>query len=120
MDMERKAQEDAFKRAFGKRLKEARRARDLRGEETAELAGITPQFLSEVERGRKGMSSFNAAAMAKALGVTTDYLVYGRKDMDERTALAAEHLAALPPAQRDMAIDILEYTLAMIKQNIPE
>ncbi|WP_280401071.1 helix-turn-helix domain-containing protein [Nocardia carnea] len=52
------------------------RLRALRGEqretlaETAERAGISPQYLSEVERGRKEPSSEMIAALAGALGTS--------------------------------------------------
>jgi transcriptional regulator with XRE-family HTH domain len=38
--------------------------------ETAERAGISPQYLSEVERGRKEPSSEMIAALAGALGTS--------------------------------------------------
>jgi transcriptional regulator with XRE-family HTH domain len=53
-----------------------RRLRALRGErgetlvETAERAGLSPQYLSEVERGLKEPSSEMIAALAGALGTT--------------------------------------------------
>ena len=40
------------------------------GKETASRAGISPQYLSEVERGRKEPSSEMIAALAGALGTT--------------------------------------------------
>ncbi|MGI5217162.1 helix-turn-helix domain-containing protein [Nocardia sp. CA-290969] len=52
------------------------RLRTLRGEqretlaETARRAGISPQYLSEVERGRKEPSSEMIAALAGALGTS--------------------------------------------------
>lgn len=116
MDKERKA----FNVALGKRVKEARRAAGLKGEEIAEMAGFTSQFLSEVERGNKGITCYHLAPLARALRVTTDFLLYGRRDMDGQVQLMAEHLVALPPAQRDMAIDMLEFALAIIRHNIPE
>ena len=38
--------------------------------ETAGRAGISPQYLSEIERGRKEPSSEMIAALAGALGIT--------------------------------------------------
>ena len=106
--------------AMGKRVKEARRAAGLKGEEAAEQAGITAQFLSEVERGRKGITSYYLAPLARTLRVTSDFLLFGRRDMDGRVQMTAEHLASIPPAQREMAIDTLEFALDMIRYNIPE
>jgi transcriptional regulator with XRE-family HTH domain len=52
---------------------ELRRLRHLRGEtlgETAKNAGVSPQYLSEMERGVKDPSSEMIAAVAGALRVT--------------------------------------------------
>jgi transcriptional regulator with XRE-family HTH domain len=60
-----------------------RRLRALRGErwetlaQTAERAGISPQYLSEIERGRKEPSSEMIAALAGALGITVADLMAG-------------------------------------------
>ena len=74
-------------------------------EDVAEQAGITPQFLSSVERGKKGMTGMNIANLARALNVTADYLLYGRTDADAAWVGIAEHLASLTPAMRDMAAE---------------
>ena len=53
----------------GRRLRDLRRARDERLADTAARAGMSPQYLSELERGRKDPSSEMLAAVAGALGV---------------------------------------------------
>lgn len=53
--------------------RQLRRLRTDRGEtlaETADRAGISPQYLSEVERGRKDASSEMLAALTGALGAS--------------------------------------------------
>ncbi len=50
-----------------------RRARHQRGEtldDVAERAGVSPQYLSEIERGRKEPSSEVIAAVSGAMGLT--------------------------------------------------
>lgn len=62
--------EPLWRRLLGDQL---RRRRHDRGEtltETAEKAGVSPQYLSEVERGRKDPSSEMVAAIAGALETT--------------------------------------------------
>lgn len=62
------APEPLWREVLGTRL---RRLRLRRGEtlaETAQKAGISPQYLSEIERGRKEPSSEMIAAVAGALG----------------------------------------------------
>jgi transcriptional regulator with XRE-family HTH domain len=55
---------------LGQRLRALRRDQRETLSETAGRAGISPQYLSEVERGRKEPSSEMIAALAGALGIT--------------------------------------------------
>ena len=73
-------EKERFNQEFGRRCRLARGNRRM--EDVAEQAGITPQFLSSVERGKKGMTGMNIANLARALNVTSDYLLYGRTDAD--------------------------------------
>jgi transcriptional regulator with XRE-family HTH domain len=55
---------------LGRRLRTLRQDRDEKLSETAGRAGISPQYLSEIERGRKEPSSEMIAALAGALDTT--------------------------------------------------
>jgi ribosome-binding protein aMBF1 (putative translation factor) len=54
---------------LGRSLRAAREERGSRLVDVAERAGISPQYLSEIERGRKEPSSEMIAAVTGALGV---------------------------------------------------
>jgi transcriptional regulator with XRE-family HTH domain len=62
--------EPLWREVLGQRLRELRRERQEKLTETAGRAGISPQYLSEVERGRKEPSSEMIAALAGAFGLT--------------------------------------------------
>lgn len=62
--------EPLWREVLGRRLRALRAERRETLAETAERAGISPQYLSEVERGRKEPSSEMIAALAGALGTT--------------------------------------------------
>src|ERR1700689_3980637 len=62
--------EPLWREVLGSRLRELRTDRDETLAQTAERAGISPQYLSEVERGRKEPSSEMIAALAGALDTT--------------------------------------------------
>lgn len=64
------APEPLWREALGDRLRQRRHSRGETLTETARRAGLSPQYLSEVERGIKEPSSEMIAAMAGALGVT--------------------------------------------------
>jgi DNA-binding XRE family transcriptional regulator len=63
-------QEPLWREVLGRRLRALRQEQQETLAETAARAGISPQYLSEVERGRKEPSSEMIAALAGALGTT--------------------------------------------------
>jgi len=71
------ALEPLWREVLGRRLRALRTDRDETLAQTAERAGISPQYLSEIERGRKEASSEMIAALAGALGITVADLMSG-------------------------------------------
>jgi transcriptional regulator with XRE-family HTH domain len=67
---ERRTQEPLWREVLGRRLRVLRQEQQETLSETAARAGISPQYLSEIERGRKEPSSEMIAALAGALGTT--------------------------------------------------
>ena len=66
-----------WREALGHHLHHLRKERDERLVDTASRAGISVQYLSEIERGLKDPSSEMVAAIAGALDVTVVDLVSG-------------------------------------------
>lgn len=62
--------EPLWRELLGEVLRRRRHARGETLHETSRRAGVSPQYLSEVERGRKDPSSEMVAALAGALGTT--------------------------------------------------
>jgi transcriptional regulator with XRE-family HTH domain len=54
---------------FGKRLRQIRRQKDLTQEQLAEAVGVSPTFLSNLERGINGPSFDILQKLAEVLGV---------------------------------------------------
>ena len=81
------ALEPLWREVLGSRLRMLRSDRGETLAQTAERAGISPQYLSEVERGRKEPSSEMIAALAGALDVTVADLMAAAAD-DLRHAAA--------------------------------
>ena len=67
---EPRPQEPLWREVLGRRLRVLRQEQQETLSETATRAGISPQYLSEIERGRKEPSSEMIAALAGALGTT--------------------------------------------------
>ena len=89
--------------AVGERIRQARRAQHLTMEKLAEAADTSTQFLSRVEQGVQSMTMVKFGRLARALGVSADYLLFGHGEAVDRAALAAEFLAHMNPIERDMA-----------------
>lgn len=61
--------EPLWREALGRRLRDTRRRHGARLVDVAARAGVSPQYLSEIERGRKEPSSEMIAAVCGALDV---------------------------------------------------
>jgi len=82
--------EPLWRDALGERLRRIRHERGERLTDTAERAGVSPQYLSEIERGRKEPSSEMIAAVAGALDVTiVDLTAAIADDLRARTTARA-------------------------------
>ena len=64
------APEPLWREVVGGQLRAERVGRELRIVDVAERAGVAPQYLSEIERGRKDPSSEVLSAVSGALGLT--------------------------------------------------
>ncbi|MEJ2857523.1 MULTISPECIES: helix-turn-helix domain-containing protein [unclassified Saccharothrix] len=69
--------EPLWRDLLGRSLRAAREEQGGRLVDVAERAGISPQYLSEIERGRKEPSSEMIAAVTGALGVDLADLLIG-------------------------------------------
>ena len=61
----------------GRRIRKLRLEQNMTQETLGEYAGISPAALSYIENGRKHVSLDSLSAIAYALGVTVDALLYG-------------------------------------------
>jgi DNA-binding XRE family transcriptional regulator len=92
---ERQTQEPLWREVLGRRLRVLRQEQQETLSETATRAGISPQYLSEIERGRKEPSSEMIAALAGALGTTLiDLTEHVAGDLRRQMSLAprASHI----------------------------
>jgi transcriptional regulator with XRE-family HTH domain len=71
----------------GKRIKSIRQAREMTVQQLATAAGMSPGYLSEVERGLSAISFEKLARIAEELGVTTDFLNDGAGSQEETDSI---------------------------------
>lgn len=92
--------EPLWREVLGRRLRALRQEQGTTLAETAGRAGVSPQYLSEVERGRKEPSSEMIAAMAGALGTSLSGLIEQVADdlLTLRRAVAVRSATRIRPA----------------------
>jgi len=107
-----------FNKNIGNRIREKRKLLSLSREKFAELIDLSPQFLAEIETGRKGMSSMTLLKICNGLCVSADYILTGNSGGD--SSEIANMLSTLSEQQTTQAEDLLRVFVSAIKsaQNI--
>ncbi len=90
---------------IGERIRAIRESQAKTREQLAEVAHISPQFLFDIETGRKGMTARTLIGIAVALNVSTDYILLGHTS---KTAEIASLLEGLSAEQIQLAADFLK------------
>lgn len=62
---------------IGERIAYLRVVNHYTREALAEMVGITPKFLYDIETGKKGFSANTLFRISKSLGVSCDYIISG-------------------------------------------
>jgi transcriptional regulator with XRE-family HTH domain len=91
--------EPLWREVLGQRLRALRQDHAETLSETAARAGVSPQYLSEIERGRKEPSSEMIAALAGALGTT----LIGLTEQVADDLRRQQHAAPAPASQQHIA-----------------
>jgi len=91
--------EPLWREVLGQRLRALRQDHAETLSETAARAGVSPQYLSEIERGRKEPSSEMIAALAGALGTT----LIGLTEQVADDLRRQQHAATAPASQQHIA-----------------
>lgn len=83
---------------LGVRLAELRESQGLTQKQLAEKAGFSVAFLSDVENGKRNLSSGKLLRLADELGASLDYLMRGEHNSAKR-----RHPVEIPPDLDDAA-----------------
>lgn len=73
-------QNQTFNKELGARLRALRTFQNKSREKLAEEAGISVQFLAEIEYGRKSMTTNVLRRICEALHTSADYLLFARTE----------------------------------------
>ena len=94
---------------FAERMIAARKARGLNQTELAKLAGLQPAAIGHFEKNRRKPSFANVRALAKALNVSSDYLLGRASSMEGATTAfrGEENLSNADREHIQMMIDLM-------------
>ena len=102
---------------MGQRVRIKREEQKLSREKLAECIDVSPQFLAQIEIGRRGMSSATLYKLCNALSTSADYIVLGREGANDLTVLT-KMLSNLEPQYLPYVEDIIKnFILAVNKKN---
>lgn len=82
-------------KVIGSRILECRKKLKYSREKLAEAADVSNSFLAEVEHGTKNFSVPVLARLCKALGVSADYLLFGRENAPDTSGIDPQYLPCL-------------------------
>ena len=101
---------------IGKRIYQCRKNLGLTQEDLAELADVTPQFVSFAESGKRAMRVDNIVKIAGALHVSVDYLLTGDR-VDKDLLFFSEKLKNLTPEQFAHIETIVDECVTLIEKS---
>lgn len=106
---------DDLLKQIGNRILSRRKQLRMTQEELAEQAGITPQTVSSAELGKKALRPENIIRICSALEVSTDYLLLGKVNSHDHSALSCK-ISDLSPTQYHHLEDIINSFLAAVEE----
>ena len=104
----------------GTRVWNSRAQLGMSREQLAERLGITAQYVSDIEQGKKCMSMSIFVEMSQVLGVGLDYLAHGVLPEDPAVDRLERHLRQISPPDRELAARMLQLALEAAQAMGPE
>ena len=98
---------------IGEQIKLAREHAKLTQEQFAERIDVSPQYVSDLERGVVGASVSTLKRICVMLGISADQILFGNAPTDNAVVLA-EKCRPLSDVQYDLLLQIIERYVAAI------
>lgn len=92
---------------IGNQIKYAREKAKLTQEQFAECVDVSPQFVSDLERGVVGISLATLKRVCLALGVSSDQIIFG-KQSEKHIGAIEEKCRGLTDRQFSILLEIIE------------
>lgn len=91
----------------GKRLRRVRSQKELTREQFAEQVGISPQFLAEIENGKKGMSAETLFKICNRFDLSADYILLGKASSAQLSDPVQTALKSFPESYVELTEEII-------------
>ena len=104
---------EELNKRIGKRVRTQREFLGITREGLCDYVNISPQFLSEIERGVKGVSAETLYKLCEGLGLSADYLLLGKENSADVSAISAA-LSTLDEKYIPLAEDLLKIFIKTI------
>ena len=91
---------------MGKRLAERWKQLKMTQEKLAEKIDVSLQTISNIELGKKAVRPDNLAKLCSELGITSDYILYGKRSEEQLNTLTSQ-IASLSPADYKIISDMV-------------
>ena len=93
---------------IGERVRYCREDTGYTREQFAEKAGISPQFLAEIENGKKGMSAETLYKICDTFYLSADYLLFGRITLEDDKNIMSREIKKLSKEHMILLEDIIK------------
>lgn len=100
---------------IGARIRIKREELKISREKLAECINVSPQFIAQIELGRRGMSSETLYKICNALSTSADYIILGREGNNDLSVFN-ELLSNLEPKYLPYAEDLLKTFILAINK----
>lgn len=100
---------------IGRRIREVRHSQDATQQQFAEDIYITPNFLSEIENGKKGLSCETLYNICESQKVSADYLLFGDSNEEEEISQPKLIIETASQMKSEELTVVIEYLSALKK-----
>lgn len=100
---------------IGERIKEARESSGRTQEQLAEAIEVSPQYISDLERGVVGISIPTLKRLCTSLAVSSDQILFDRKT-EQYAAAIGEKCRSLSDSQFRMVLEIIDRFLRAVEE----
>ena len=110
---------NVFLKAFGKRVRAVRKSKNISQEKLAELAGLHPTYISDVERGKVNASIYSCYMITNALDVPLSEFISlynGDEEIENELAVLNGLIRQLDKKKQQLILSALRGMLSAVEK----